>query len=508
MRYAVVLLPFVIFAAPARAQLITIRTLPMSQGDQFDIFPSNNLGMAGLSIAMPDTLLDPFRNPATAARVSSRFFTSPGVYSVSGDAGAGRTLPLGAFLRRERWFGTVALAVQQVDASRQNLFFPPILDSRPVGFPPSSAFDISRGTASHGNIFALATVGRELPGKFAIAGSISWVRLRAVDGVDMMYQNAQAVDQAGHSFDARLGLLKTFTAGSALQAVVVHNRYAMTHNVTYLDTWWDPATQQQFQRPRQELNADQTNTWGAHLEYALPLAPGWRLGWVATANTMSHPKIPDYTIMNIPHDPGTSNAYDVGIGLSQRDGPATFGIELVHEPIWSHTWADATAPTATTTNDTIPVGGRTIENRFHFANDVFRVGFGRNFSMGAHDQTATLQLGLVVRRNSYRMTQDNRLDGSVRREDQSWTEWTPTWGLAFAFPEFEIRYRGSVTNGGSRPGVSSCGGCVFAPDGGRGGDIVVAPNGPMNLGPVSVVSHQVSVAVPLRRARAARSAEQ
>ena len=36
------------------------------------------------------------------------------------------------------------------------------------------------------------------------------------------------------------------------------------------------------------------------------------LGWVATTNLMSHPKIPNYEIVNIPRDPGRSTAYNVG----------------------------------------------------------------------------------------------------------------------------------------------------------------------------------------------------
>ena len=51
-------------AVCAPAQLISIKTVPIAQGDQFDIFPSQNAGMGGVSIAVADTLLDPFANPA------------------------------------------------------------------------------------------------------------------------------------------------------------------------------------------------------------------------------------------------------------------------------------------------------------------------------------------------------------------------------------------------------------------------------------------------------------
>jgi hypothetical protein len=60
------------WAASLPAQLITIRTVPVSQAHQFDIYPSRTLAMGGVSIAVDDPLLDPFANPATGARVERR----------------------------------------------------------------------------------------------------------------------------------------------------------------------------------------------------------------------------------------------------------------------------------------------------------------------------------------------------------------------------------------------------------------------------------------------------
>src|SRR5256885_6749691 len=53
-----------ITARPLDGQLISIKTVPVAQGDQFDIFPSQHRGMGGASIALAATLLDPFRSPA------------------------------------------------------------------------------------------------------------------------------------------------------------------------------------------------------------------------------------------------------------------------------------------------------------------------------------------------------------------------------------------------------------------------------------------------------------
>src|SRR5438309_10969217 len=97
-------------AGPASAQLISIKTVPIAQGDQFQIFPTNNLGMGSVSIALADSLSDPFANPAMGTRIASaRFFSSPTLYSVSRKAGGGRSLPFAVLARRAGWYGGLAL---------------------------------------------------------------------------------------------------------------------------------------------------------------------------------------------------------------------------------------------------------------------------------------------------------------------------------------------------------------------------------------------------------------
>ena len=485
-------------AAPAPAQLISIKTVPVAQGAQFEIFPSHNLGMGGVSIALADTLLDPVLNPAKGARISAaRFFGSPTAYSVSHDAGGGRTLPLGAFLPSGSWYGGLALALQEVDASRRELVPPPgVLRAAVI---PQDVAPGGLDQRSHGNAFAFAMLGKVVPEtRLSLAGSVLWARLTAVDGVDALYAGSQGVKQFGHAVDLRIGVLKQWAGDRSLEALLLHNRFGMTQNVTYLDVFWDPGTQQTLQRPRLEHNLDRTNTWGLHLGYQRPLgAAGWRIGWLATGNRMSHPKIPNYEIMNIPRDPGHSYAFNVGLGISKTRGPATFGIDAIYEPIWSTTWADALAPIATRLGDTIPAGGRTIENQFRFSNALFRMGVGRELALPGLGKAAALQLGLAVRSIRYRLAQVDHVQVSGRIQKEWWLEWTPTWGLSLRFPEFEIRYQGRLTSGTGRPGVAGpiffAGDRTLAPAG-----ILVAPSGPLTLDEVRVVTHQVSVSLPLR----------
>src|SRR5256886_13348944 len=156
---------------------------------------------------------------------------------------------------------------------------------------------------------------------FRSAASALWAKLTGVDGVDLLFAGNAGLRQFGHALDLRLGLLKEWPGERSLAALVLHNRFGMTDDVAYLDQVWNPATQQIAVRPRLERNHDQTNTWGAHVEYVRPLAAsGWRIGWLATVNRMSHPKLPEYELANvpaIPRDPGHSSAYNVGLEIGR-----------------------------------------------------------------------------------------------------------------------------------------------------------------------------------------------
>src|SRR6266700_3570410 len=185
----------VVLAHTASAQLISIRTVPIAQGDQFEIFPSNNFGMGGVSIAVADTLLDPFINPAKGGRLgAARFFSAPTVYSISQQAGGGRTLPLAAVAGSGEWFGGLSLALQEVDASRPPTNGDVVLNAP----PPLAAFDtaavppplptIPPRKDAYGNQYAFGMVGKRLPGaRVSLGASLMWARLTGVDGVDLLY---------------------------------------------------------------------------------------------------------------------------------------------------------------------------------------------------------------------------------------------------------------------------------------------------------------------------------
>ncbi len=165
------------------------------------------------------------------------------------------------------------------------------------------------------------------------------------------------------------------------------------------------------------------------------------------------------------------------------------------EPIRSYTWADAVQPTATLSGDTIAVGGKTIENRFRFSNALFRIGVGRDIHLEGSPNALAIQLGLMVRSINYQLQQTDNVELAQRALRTSWNEWTPTWGITVRFPDFELRYRGRVTEGAGRPGTQFVVGVrdlALA-----SGTILAAPSGPLSLVNVNTSTHQISLSLPL-----------
>ena len=82
-----------VVATSLPGQLITPKTVPIHQGEQFGIYPSQWPSMGGVSIALVDTIGDPWGNPAKAMRLTSGSIqVMPFTHHAT--AGSGRTLPV------------------------------------------------------------------------------------------------------------------------------------------------------------------------------------------------------------------------------------------------------------------------------------------------------------------------------------------------------------------------------------------------------------------------------
>lgn len=487
-------------SATAGAQLIGVKTVPLAEGEQFAFLPSANGGMAGVNIVLRDSLLDPFVNPAKGSLVrSTRLIGGPAFYSISNGAGSGRTLPLGGIRRQGNGFAGLVLALQEVDPA--TAFANPVFRLADVAttssvsiWPPPPA-----PPKPHTNRYAVALAGREIPDAgLSIGASVFWSGLRAVDGVDLLYARSQGIEQSGSAVDVRVGLTKALPGSQSFEAVLVHNRFRMTHDVSYVDWTWDPVTQQGSYLKRVEANLDRTNITGVHLEYERPLPDtGWRFGAVLTANRMSHPKIPNYEIMSIPRDPGYTSAFNAGVGFGRSHGPVTMGIDLVYEPIWSYTWAESDGAARTTLGLTIPAGGKTVENHFRFSNVNMRAGVGRHIELASPERLLGLQFGVQIRNIEYTLDQDDHLRLLKRSQEERWLEWTHTMGASLRFPDLEVHYQWRSRGGVGRPGVA-WGFAVPDVAVASGSTFLPAPSGPVTLSPVRVRAHQFSVAVPVR----------
>ena len=483
----------VIAALPwaASAQQIPVKTVPVATGSQFMLFPSQNAAMGGVSIALDDPLNDPFANPARGIYATGiRFSSTPVFYDVGlgdTDASGGRTLPVGMMVSQGGLFGGAMMAWQELTQERETF----CCFSGPVDF---AATNLARQqqTLSNSNVYAFATAGAQWPGTNLSGGlSVFTASLNGLEGVRLLYQNGDQVDQSGRMSDIRLGLHHAWPGGAQADLVVLHHRFTMDHELP--PVWVGTFDEGEFV---QRSEHDQTRGWAVQATYRHPLPEGWTLGARLGGDWKTHPKIPNYDLMQIPRDPGDSQAYQIGLGLGHTEGQATFGVDVVVEPIRSHTWANALEDITTGGDDPrviVPQGAMTVENFFDFLNAQARLGLRRT------GDRFDFALGLALHAFRYHLDQTNFVGQFERELDESWSEWTGTAGLGLHFAEFDVRYTGLITWGTGRPGtrpiVPVAGALDFA--GASFSNYIIAPNGPLTLQEARVVTHQVSIIVPI-----------
>jgi hypothetical protein len=484
------------------AQIVAPRTVPVFNGNQFGIIPSTAASMGGVSIALDDSIGDAFTNPAKAARLKGMLFAAPFSHSLSSDRGGGKTIPLGGVGTLGEWTFATVYATQEINRAG------------PMRF---SQFTSDR--TANNQYFSLSAA-RKLPGDLSLGVSGSFAALGAVDGVDLLYSGSDRINQLGSSSDIRVGLTKEIAPKKQFEFLVVHSRSEMTHKVHFpARTIWSPATtpgappQQRTTPARDEVNDDRTHILGAHAEYTQPLGTqGWTIGWLATANRLTHPHIPTYVLENVPtvpRDPGHSNAFNLGVGIGKTrvdtDGAVTtFGVDLILEPISSSTWGEALNDTAVVGGGTIKAGQKTVENAFAFHNQMLRVGFANEFRT-SRDSGGFLgfQVGLARYGINYRLEQQNNITKSFRTQDEHWTEWTPTFGLSYRSREMAVHYNYSRTCssecvsfgfGGDKVQVASPNSGSFE----TASTIIVAPNSPLTFASGSATSHKFWISIPVR----------
>lgn len=456
----------------AHGQLITPKTVPIHQDEQFAIFPTTRSGMAGVSIALDDTLADPFNNPAKAANVrGGRMFTAPFAHGITTGHGGGNTLPVGGVASSGAWAGAAVFALQKLNHG------------------PTSGF----GEAAAANQYGSVAVSHRLPGGVAVGASAYLASLNSIDGVDLLYSGSDRLVESGSLSDFRLGTMKEWKGGRRFEALVLTNRTNMTHDVHFTTQPWQSSTGQVT--TRSEHNVDETRIWGAHTQYVQPVGDdGWRIGMLATANRLSHPKIPNYVIQNIPRDPGSTNAFDFGLGLARTFGTTSFGVDVIEEPMSSDTWGTAAGDTAIIGGGTLHAGDKTVQNHFTFANQKIRIGVSHEFLMLPDTSNALgFQLGMAVTSFNYRLHQVNNIQRSVRDQDEGWNEWTPTLGLHWRSRNFVVQYLYRRTCGPSTCIDIGMGDKVNV----QGPTVIAAAAAPLSVNGGTSHVHQLMLEIPI-----------
>jgi hypothetical protein len=481
--------------AGTTGQSIPVKTVPLASGDQFLLIPSRSIGMGGVSIALDHPFSDPFVNPGKG-RIIGRggLFGGSSFYSISGENGSGRTLPLGGTFTIGRWFAGGAAAIQQLTPATPDFQF----RGWRSNFGPPLPYRGELPDNQYGTFF----LGRRsADGRIGYGIGFSGARLEALEGVEFLYANSQEIRQSGWMGDISVGISGELTGDRAFEVLVSHSRLRMTHEVIY-PTWFEADEEIAGPLPATWLqkNLDHTNTTALHLGYVQPMTdPRWRIGGIITGNWKNHPKIPEYVLPDmppVPRDPGTTWAYNLGLGISKVEGPATFGLDIIYEPIWTETWGEAVEPTLADGDLMIPRGGKTIENDYRFHNYVIRVGVSREL------ETRGFQLGMHIRSVNYHLNQINNVERTFRSQDEQWIEWIPSWGYALKFPEFELRYFGRLKAGTGRPGEVR-GFYRGSFEGGQIGDSPVdylpTPTGDLSLQVTTVTTHQIALIIPFGR---------
>ena len=477
----------------AAAQEIAVKSIPVATGSQFLLYPSEFTGLSSLTIALDDALADPFSNPAKGANIRENYFsTTPYYYSIGATSNlnghATRTIPVGALVRRGSYFGGVSVAWQEMvrrPIQRCCTVFGEIDPNLLISSSLVSSVTVTENSTTRNNLYVVASGGKVLREGLSAGISVFLANLKGVEGVQLLYSQGDDVDQDGRMATYKAGLYQRWADGRTAELVAQYHTFSMSHAMVAF-VWGE----EDGWHSEKRLENDETNGVALRLAYTQPMAHGWRFGARVVGDWKTHPKIPNYDLMQIPRDPGNTGAYNVGLGLSRVIEKTTYAFEFIYEPIWSHTWANAVEDIIIDDEPTgVKAGDMTVENYFRFHNSIFRVGVrqaGSRLKFG---------LGLDLHLFRYRLNQEDFVQRSKRVLDEAWGEWTLSTGLGYDFTGFRLQYQSIITWGTGQPGIRQPG--VGMNDRALNASFVVAPAGALDLLDARVWTHRLSLLIPL-----------
>ncbi len=462
----------------SQGQIIGIKTIPVAEMAGISHIYSFTHGMGGVTIAVDDWALDPITHPAKG-RFTKGFYAigSPVFSSVSEDIGSTKILPLTLLYGDSLWFGNAAIAYQAGQGRKESMFginsFQPVTRDNQDNYQFSISF------------------GKKFPDqRFAIGTALCWANMHFLPGVNLLYGQNDYIKQSGNIYDVRVGANGWFEGGQTWDVTAVYSRIDMEHKIINWLPWFSEPSS--FAPTWTQVEEDVTDTYGISLEYVRPFSSNsWQAGFLITFNYKNHPKIPNYTLMNIPRDPGNSVAGNIGIGISKKSEAGILGIDLVYEPIRSRTWADAAEEITTWTGSKIYPGQKTVYNYFDISNWILRMGFSEK------QPPIGIQLGLSAHRISYWLDQKDYITQVSRSQYENWIELTGSWGFLLRLTGFDIHYSGSITIGTGIPGAQGPIRTFAASMDYAKGNFVVAPSGSLLVEEHEIFIHQIALIVPL-----------
>jgi hypothetical protein len=489
------------FASVLSAQGIHIRTVPIIAANQFEFYLSLARGMGNLSIAFDDPLGDPFVNPAKASRIRGvTIFSSPTQNNwsnengrlVMGSSGSSKylgtsmnSIPFGGFFQMGKMYAAGMVAYQGYSSKR----------STPVYWWEFSSPSVRKDIGSNSYVFGLFGV-RFPESNVSIAGSISSADYEALDGVNLLYPGSSDIKQSGWSREYKLGIMAELTDVDQLEFVAAQNVFKARHEVTYPVLPWIVFDSMPVAQTRSELNRDESKGWILHGGYKRRIDDSWKVGAIITVNWKEHPKIPTYDLAGIPRDPGTSIAYNIGLGAVRYGQRSTWGLEYIYEPITSYTWTEAGEGNSIAGSQSLSSNFKTVENFFDFSNHILRVGL--------HSKTKCEwlegRLGVQLHFYNYELNQNDNIDHTSRLFNYHWLEAILSGGLNIKFSNIELMYTLQVILGN---GIVGTGGAwlfdtnTFAAST-RANDFLIAPSGSLVVDKIPLLTHQITFVYRLK----------
>ncbi len=490
--YMLLLLPL---TSELFAQWISIRTVPVIASNQSEFQPSLSRGMGNLSIAFDDPFGAQFINPAKASLMKGiMLFTSPSQNSwrnedgqpVSAGGGSSfypgvsiNSIPFGGFFRSDNYFGGIMIAYQGYTGERSQRNF------ATRGTASSSTADIKKTDVGN-NTYLYGLFGMSIPNtRLSVAMSGSWGRFGAFDGVNLLYPGALDIKQDGEAWEAKFGAVGELPHGDRLEFVAGRSIYKATHEVSYSNFSWFWSDPLNTNFLRTEINKDETKEWLMYARYVRPINSFWNVGASFSVNWKDHPKIPNYSLANIPRDPGISVAYNIGVGTNWSNSKSLWGFEYIYEPITTNTWAEAGEQILQPPNQNLSSNFKTIENFFNFYNHIIRIGHQSQSKWKWLDY----RFGVQFHFYKYKLNQNDNIRRTARMFSTDWLETTASGGFTANLGNIRLMYTLQLVFGNGMVGTASM--RTFA-DGARTADFLPAPSANLVVDNIILVTQQLA----------------